>query len=219
MNPLVLTDGYKLDHRRQYPDGTTLVYSNWTPRKSRVAGVEEVVFFGLQYFLKEYVMTRFARDFFARPKGEVVAEYAARVDAYLGPNQVGTEHIAALHDLGYVPMSFEALPEGVSVPARVPMFTMVNTRPEFFWLTNYFETLLSAVVWMPCNSATIAREYRRILDAAAAATSSAPEFVDWQGHDFSMRGMAGIDAALMSGAAHLLSFSGSDMLSEGGLIR
>ena len=210
MNPLLLTDGYKLDHRRQYPAGTTLVYSNWTPRKSRVEGVEEVVFFGLQYFLKEYVLERFERDFFARPKAEVLAEYAARVNAYLGPNQVGTEHIGALHDLGYVPMSFKALPEGVRVPVRVPMFTMVNTLPEFFWLTNYFETLLSAVVWMPCNSATIAREYRRILDAAAAKTSSAPEFVDWQGHDFSMRGMAGVEAALMSGAGHLLSFSGSD---------
>lgn len=210
MSPLLLTDGYKLDHRRQYPAGTTLVYSNWTPRKSRVEGVESVVFFGLQYFLKHYVQERFQRDFFDRPRQEVLDEYAARVNAYLGPNQVGTEHIGTLHDLGYIPMSFKALPEGASVPVRVPMFTMVNTLPEFFWLTNYFETLLSAVVWMPCNSATLAREYRRILDAAAAKTSSTPEFVDWQGHDFSMRGMAGIEAGLMSSAAHLLSFSGSD---------
>ena len=212
MNPLLLTDGYKLDHRRQYPAGTTLVYSNWTPRKSRVDNIEEVVFFGLQYFLKRYVLHDFEEHFFKRPKGEVVAEYAARVNAYLGPNSVGTDHVAALHDLGYIPMSFKALPEGARVPIRVPMFTMVNTLPQFFWLTNYFETLLSAVVWMPCNSATIARQYRTILDAAAAKTSSTPEFVDWQGHDFSMRGMAGIDASLMSGAAHLLSFSGSDTI-------
>ncbi len=212
MNPLLLTDGYKLDHRRQYPDGTTLVYSNWTPRKSRIDGIEKVVFFGLQYFLKEYVQTQFQTDFFDRPKEEVLAEYAARVNAYLGPNQVGTDHIAALHDLGYVPMSFKALPEGVSVPIRVPMFTMVNTLPEFFWLTNYFETLLSAVVWLPCNSATIAKQYRQILDAAAAKTSSAPDFVDWQGHDFSMRGMGGIEAGLSSSAGHLLSFSGSDTI-------
>ncbi len=212
MNPLLLTDGYKLDHRRQYPDGTTLVYSNWTPRKSRIEGIDHVVFFGLQYFLKEYVQTQFQTDFFDRPKQEVLNEYAARVNAYLGPNQVGTDHIGALHDLGYVPMSFKALPEGVSVPIRVPMFTMVNTLPEFFWLTNYFETLLSAVVWLPCNSATIAKQYRRILDAAAAKTSSQPGFVDWQGHDFSMRGMGGIEASLSSSAAHLLSFSGSDTI-------
>lgn len=53
MNPLLFTDGYKVDHRRQYPEQTTLVYSNWTPRKSRIEGVEEVVFFGLQYFIKK----------------------------------------------------------------------------------------------------------------------------------------------------------------------
>ncbi len=44
MNPLLLTDGYKVDHKRQYPEGTTLVYSNWTPRKSRIDGIDEVVF-------------------------------------------------------------------------------------------------------------------------------------------------------------------------------
>ena len=32
MNSSLLTDGYKLDHRRQYPEGTEYVYSNWTPR-------------------------------------------------------------------------------------------------------------------------------------------------------------------------------------------
>ncbi len=210
MNPLLLTDGYKLDHRRQYPDSTSLVYSNWTPRQSRIKGIDKVVFFGLQYFLKEYVIERFQKDFFDRPKQEVLEEYAQRVNAYLGPNNVGTSHIEALHDLGYIPMSFKALPEGKAVPIKIPMFTMVNTLPEFFWLTNYFETLLSAVVWMPCNSATLARQYRDILDEAAAKTSSVPEFVDWQGHDFSMRGMAGIEAALMSAAGHLLSFTGSD---------
>jgi len=212
MNPLLLTDGYKADHRRQYPDGTTLVYSNWTPRKSRIEGVEEVVFFGLQYFIKKYIIEDFERDFFSRPKSEVIARYARRINNYLGENQVGTSHIAALHDLGYIPMVFKALPEGASVPIRVPMFTMYNTLPDFFWLTNYFETLLSAVVWLPCNSATIARQYRRILDGFAAETSSAPDFVNWQAHDFSMRGMAGIEAAVTSSAGHLLSFTGTDTI-------
>ena len=32
MSAILLTDGYKLDHRRQYPEGTEYVYSNWTPR-------------------------------------------------------------------------------------------------------------------------------------------------------------------------------------------
>jgi nicotinamide phosphoribosyltransferase len=212
MNPLLLTDGYKVDHRRQYPNGTTLVYSNWTPRKSRIEGVEEVVFFGLQYFIKKYILEDFETHFFKQPKEQVVAQYSRRINNYLGENQVGTAHIEALHDLGYIPMVFKALPEGVSVPIRVPMFTMYNTLPEFFWLTNYFETLISAVVWMPCTSATIAKQYRKVLDKYAAETSAVPEFVDWQGHDFSMRGMAGIEAATISAAGHLLNFTGTDTI-------
>lgn len=212
MNPLLLTDGYKVDHRRQYPTGTSLVYSNWTPRKSRIEGVDEVVFFGLQYFIKKYIIQDFDLYFFKQPKEEVVKKYARRINNYLGENQVGTKHIEDLHDLGYIPMVFKALPEGASVPIRVPMFTMYNTMPEFFWLTNYFETLLSAVVWLPCNSATIAKQYRIVLDKYAQETSSVPEFVDWQGHDFSMRGMGGIEAAVTSSAGHLLSFTGSDTI-------
>jgi len=212
MNPLLLTDGYKVDHRRQYPVGTSLVYSNWTPRKSRIDGIDEVVFFGLQYFIKKYILEDFETHFFKQPKEKVVAEYKRRINCYLGENQVGTEHIEELHDLGYIPMVIKALPEGVSVPIRVAMFTMYNTIPKFFWLTNYFETLLSAVVWMPCTSATIAKAYRRILERFAAETSSSPEFVDWQGHDFSMRGMAGIEASLISASGHLLSFTGTDTI-------
>lgn len=212
MNPLLLTDGYKVDHRRQYPEGTTLVYSNWTPRNSRLPGIDSVVFFGLQYFIKKYILHDFQVYFFHKPKEDVVKQYARRINNYLGENLVGTEHIEALHDLGYIPMVFKALPEGVSVPMRVPMFTMYNTRPEFFWLTNYFETLLSATDWLPCNSGTLAKRYREILDLYANETSTIPEFVDWQGHDFSMRGMAGIEAAVTSAAAHLLSFTGTDTL-------
>lgn len=212
MNPLLLTDGYKVDHRRQYPEGTTLVYSNWTPRKSRIENVDEVVFFGLQYFIKKYIIEDFESSFFRQPKEEVVKKYARRINNYLGENQVGTKHIEDLHDLGYIPMVFKALPEGASVPVRVPMFTMYNTKPEFFWLTNYFETLLSAVIWLPCNSATIAKQYRKVLDRFAKETSSVPEFVNWQAHDFSMRGMGGVEAAVTSAAGHLLSFTGTDTI-------
>lgn len=212
MNPLLLTDGYKVDHRRQYPENTTLVYSNWTPRKSRLENVNHVVLFGLQYFIKKYIIEDFNENFFKQPKEEILKKYARRINNYLGENLVGIQHIADLHDLGYIPMVFKSLPEGAEVPLRVPMFTMYNTKPEFFWLTNYFETLLSAVVWLPCNSATIAKQYRIILDQYAAETSSVPEFVDWQGHDFSMRGMGGIEAAVTSAAGHLLSFTGTDTI-------
>ncbi len=212
MNPLLYTDGYKVDHRRQYPEQTTLVYSNWTPRKSRIEGVDEVVFFGLQYFIKKYIVEDFNANFFGKSKAEVCKKYSRRINNYLGENKVGIKHIEDLHDLGYLPMAIKALPEGVSVPIRVPMLTMYNTKDEFFWLTNYFETILSTTLWLPCNSATIAKQYRKILDKYAEETSSIPEFVDWQGHDFSMRGMGGLESALMSSAGHLLSFTGTDTI-------
>jgi nicotinamide phosphoribosyltransferase len=212
MNSLFLTDGYKLDHRRQYPAGTSLVYSNWTPRKSRMEGMDEVVFFGLQYFLKKYIIEDFEKHFFSQPKEKVVAMYARRINNYLGAHSIAFDHIEKLHDLGYIPMVFKALPEGVSVPIRVPMFTMYNTLPEFFWLTNYFETVLSTVIWLPCTAATIAKKYREILTSYAEKTSTIPDFVQWQGHDFSMRGMAGIEAGTIASAGHLLSFTGTDTL-------
>ena len=212
MNALFLTDGYKLDHRRQYPTGTSLVYSNWTPRKSRLEDMDEVVFFGLQYFLKKYIIEDFDTHFFAQPKDKVVAKYARRINNYLGAHSISFDHIEALHDLGYIPMVFKALPEGASVPLRVPMFTMHNTLPQFFWLTNYFETVLSTVIWLPCTAATIAKKYREILNDYADKTSSILEFVQWQGHDFSMRGMAGIEAGTLASAGHLLSFTGTDTL-------
>lgn len=212
MNPLLLTDGYKVDHRRQYPEGTSLVYSNWTARKSRIEGVDEVVLFGLQYFIKKYILEDFENYFFKQPKEKVMAEYSRRINNYLGENAIGTKHIEELHDLGYIPMVIKALPEGTKVPIRVPMFTMYNTIPSFFWLTNYFETLVSAIVWMPCTSATIAKQYRELLDKYASETSSVPDFVNWQGHDFSMRGMGGIEAGLISASAHLLSFNGTDTI-------
>lgn len=212
MNPLLYTDGYKLDHKRQYPENTTLVYSNWTPRKSRIDSIDKVVFFGLQYFIKKYIIEDFEVNFFSQDKSTVLKKYARRINNYLGANSVGLDHISDLHDLGYIPMVIKALPEGSCVPIRVPMCTMYNTLPQFFWLTNYFETLLSTTIWLPCNSATIAKQYRKILDQYANETSSIPEFVDWQGHDFSMRGMAGLEAALLSGAGHLLSFTGTDTI-------
>lgn len=214
LNPITLIDGYKLDHRRQYPTGTTRVYSNWTPRESRVEGQTHVVLFGLQYFLSKYLDAEdgeFGR-FFSASRDQVITEYARRVNGYLGPNSIGTEHIAELHDLGYIPLKFRALPEGTRVPLRVPMLTVENTHDDFAWLVNYFETLMSNVLWLPCTSATSALRMRQILTSAAERTGSPTEFVDWQGHDFSFRGMPGPEAAALSGAGHLLYFLGTDTI-------
>jgi nicotinamide phosphoribosyltransferase len=212
MNPLMLIDFYKADHRRQYPEGTELVYSNFTPRKSRLAENDRLVFFGLQYLVKEYLVKQWNEGFFNLPKEKVVADYKRRMDNALGKDSIPIEHIAELHDLGYLPLVIKGLPEGTIVTPKIPVVTVYNTQPKFFWLTNYLESLMSAILWKPATSATTAFQYRKTFNEYAWNTVSdtAIDFVYWQGHDFSFRGMSGIEDACMSAAGHLLSFCGTD---------
>lgn len=209
-----MTDGYKLDHRRQYPENTEYVYSNWTPRSCHYypEATEGAVVFGIQYFIKEYLMKQFQQDFFNKPKDVAVAEFKRRVDTFLGPNNVGTKHIEELHDLGYLPIRIKALPEGTLCPIRVPALTFINTHPDFFWLTNYFETLISTTLWLPMTSATTARLYKKELIRHARKTGFKDVDLNFLIHDFSMRGMAGVEAAIMSGMGHMTSFCGSETI-------
>lgn len=212
INPLMLIDFYKADHRRQYPEGTELVYSNFTPRKSRLEGNENLVFFGLQYFIKEYLVKQWNEGFFNVPKEKIVADYKRRMDNALGKDSIPVEHIAELHDLGYLPLIVKGLPEGTIVSPKIPVVTVYNTQPKFFWLTNYLESLMSAILWKPATSATTAFQYRKTFNLYARQTVSETniDFVYWQGHDFSFRGMSGIEDACISAAGHLLSFYGTD---------
>lgn len=210
--PETQIDGYKVDHRRQYPDKTQIIFSNLTARGTRRTNVDEVIFFGLQYFVKEYLIRQWNDNFFKQDKEQVVKRFARRIDNYLGPNQVGTAHIEALHDLGYLPIAIYALPEGSKHKLRIPSLVIYNTHPDFFWLTNYLETILSTTVWGPCTSATTAFQYKKLLSKFAMETVGNTDFVPWQGHDFSFRGMFGMEAALMSGGAHLTCFTGTDTI-------
>lgn len=215
INPIFLKDFYKVGHVDQYPPGTTLVFNNFTPRKSRLAGVDHSVFFGLQYFLKKYLQRSFDDSFFSvgdfTPSIAEANNYVQFMDKTLG-NQVYPKHIERLHRVGYLPLAIYALPEGTIVPNGVPAMVMYNTHPDFYWLPNMLETILSCTLWGPCTSATIARQYRLILDDYAEKTSDMPEFVDYQAHDFSFRGMYGLEAACLSGMAHLQYFKGTDTI-------
>ena len=215
MNPLMSIDFYKADHRRQYPEGTEYVYSNFTPRSSRLAMMlggydDRIVFLGLQAYIKRVLMGQWQTAFFDQPKDKVLSKYQRRMDNALGEGAVTIEHIAALHDLGYLPIRIKALPEGSRVNMKVPVFTVINTSPEFFWLTNYLETSISAEVWKPCTTATIAYEYKRLLTSYAKQTGAPLDFIPIQAHDFSFRGMSGAEDAAVSGLGHLSSFVGTD---------
>lgn len=218
VNVIQACDFYKVGHKFQYPEGTQYVFSNFTARSDRLATKTgqksdgKVLFFGLQGFIKEFLIDAFNENFFWRPKQEVVAEYTKRMNTALVTDDFDASHIAALHDLGYLPLCIRALPEGSLVPVKVPVLTIVNTHPDFFWLTNYVETLLSAELWKKTTSATTAYKYREILQNYAVNTGSPLDFVLWQGHDFSFRGLSGYHDAAGSGAGHLLSFLGTDTI-------
>ncbi|MCH7332162.1 nicotinate phosphoribosyltransferase [Acinetobacter modestus] len=219
INPLNAIDFYKADHRRQYPVGTEYVYANFTPRSSRLAKMlpdfdDKIVFFGLQGFIKHFLIETWNEGFFNQPKAKVVAAYKRRMDNSLGEGAVPVEHIEALHDLGYLPLKIKALPEGSRVNIKVPVLTIINTDPNFFWLTNYIETVLSAELWKSCTTASIAYEYKRLLTQYAEKTGAPLDFVAVQGHDFSSRGMSGIYDAAQSGVGHLTSFIGTDSVAS-----
>ena len=219
INPLNAIDFYKADHRRQYPVGTEYVYANFTPRSSRLAKMlpdfdDKIVFFGLQGFIKHFLIETWNEGFFNQPKAKVVTAYKRRMDNSLGEGAVPVEHIEALHDLGYLPLKIKALEEGSRVNIKVPVLTIINTDPNFFWLTNYIETVLSAELWKSCTTSTIAYEYKRLLTQYAEKTGVPLDFVAVQGHDFSSRGMSGIYDAAQSGVGHLTSFIGTDSVAS-----
>jgi nicotinamide phosphoribosyltransferase len=209
----MMTDGYKTGHHQQYPKGTTLVYSNFTPRSNKYGpkGVTEVVSFGQQMIMKQ-IHDAFDKEFFSRPKEEVCGEMKRELSLYLGTDY-DVSHFEALHDLGYLPIRVKAIEEGNLVPIKVPVLTIVNTVPQFYWVTNYLETIISNLLWKPMTSATIAHTYRKVLKSWQEKTDAEKGwFIDWQGHDFSMRGMDSVEATISSGLGHLTSFMGTDSL-------
>ena len=213
MNPLLLTDGYKTGHHQQYPEGTTLVYSNFTPRSNRYApkGCDNVVSFGQQMIMKQ-IHEAFQNEFFSKPKNVVCGEMKRELSMYLG-TEYDVTHFEKLHDLGYLPIAVKGIEEGTLVPIKVPVLTIYNTLPDFYWVTNYLETIISNLLWKPMTSATIAHTYRKVLTKWQEKTDAEKGwFVDWQGHDFSMRGMDSVEATIASGLGHLTSFSGTDSL-------
>ena len=213
MNPLFLTDGYKTGHHQQYPKGTTLVYSNFTPRSNKYGpkGCDQVVSFGQQMIMRQ-LHEVFQKDFFSQPKDQVCREMKQELSMYLRMDY-DVSHFEALYDLGYLPIEVRSLTEGTLVPIKVPVLTIYNTHPDFYWLTNYLETILSNLMWKPLTSATIAHQYRKVLTKWMEKTDKDNAwFIDWQGHDFSMRGMDSVEAVISSGLGHLTSFSGTDSL-------
>ena len=240
MNSILLSDGYKLSHQNMYPDNTTLVFSNFTPRGDKYAPKQcqgkGVVVFGTQmafqyiheHFEKNFFLTKervaledtckkpgmlglLARKHLGELKASVINPVKEMLSAYLNTDY-DVEHFEELWDLGYLPIEVRALEEGTICPIRVPMLTIHNTDDRFFWLPNFLETIISNTLWKPMTSATTARAYRKIINDWAMKTTGSIEGTEWQGHDFSMRGMDAVYVTESSGLGHLTSFFGTDSL-------
>lgn len=209
MNPFLLTDFYKLTHLLQYRPELRELVSYLTPRGSRLKGVNKVVFFGLSAYVHSYIVENFRENFFRRNFEYCECEIREVLELGLGYTDEmidkTIEHFKALHELQYLPVEINAVPEGTLVPMGVPCVEIKSTNPEFFWVGQALEASLSAAIWHPMVSATIAREYRKIARGAFFATVENGIDERTAMCDFSMRGQESNESAVNASVAWLTS--------------
>jgi nicotinamide phosphoribosyltransferase len=199
-NNLILnTDSYKASHFLQYPPGTEYVSSYIESRGGRYP---QTLFFGLQAFVKQYLLTPFTR------------EDIDEAEALLAPhglpfNREGWNYILEQHG-GYLPLSITAVPEGSVIPTGNVMLQVVNTDPALPWLTSYVETSLLRAIWYPTTVATFSYAVRRLISRYLGETADNADGLDFKLHDFGARGASSNETAALGGLAHLVSFQGTD---------
>jgi nicotinamide phosphoribosyltransferase len=199
-NLILQTDSYKFTHWKQYPPGTEFVYSYL---ESRGGMFGQTLFFGLQYYLKEYLRGSVVNE-------DDVVEAQIFVDQHLGPglfNSAGWRHIVNRHG-GRLPVVIKAVEEGSVVDVQNVLMTIENTDPQCWWLPNYLETLLLKV-WYPITVATLSRAIRQVF-LAALERSGDPKLIDFKLHDFGYRGVSSEETAGIGAAGHVINFKGTD---------
>lgn len=206
VNPMLLIDFYKAVHAEMLPKDITKSVSYFTPRMSRVNRWDKVVMFGLQGFIKTYLMDYFQEEFFGKPFDEVIGEYKRIMDATLGTEAYKIAKIEKLHKLGYLPIEILALPEGSRVPMHVPMFGITNTHPDFAWLPQSLESLISAESWHPMIAATVGYTYRQIVNQYYEETCDDNVSRARALGAFDFRGEECTESAIKAGAGWCLSF-------------
>lgn len=206
---LLLCDGYKCTHAEQFPDKTEKLVSYLTPRKSRLKSQDHMVFFGLQAFCKKYLIEYFYENFFKIEPDTVKQLYTRTIDQMLGEGNYGIEKIMKLHSLGYLPLQIRAVPEGTLVPMHCPCIEITNTNPEFAWVVQWVESLLSSEIWKPCIHANVGYSYRQIVNHFYGLTVDDDFPRSKAISDFGFRGMSCLQEATKASASWLLSFAGT----------
>jgi nicotinamide phosphoribosyltransferase len=209
MNFLLRTDSYKFTHWKQYPPGTSRIYSYL---ESRGGMFPNTVFFGLQYYLRAYLQ---GPRFTAADVEEADQFCRQHFGADLF-NREGWCRMLAKHR-GILPVRIKSVPEGLVVPTLNVLVTIENTDPEFPWLPNYLETLLLKV-WYTTTVATLSREIKKIIRGFLERTGD-PSLLPFKLHDFGYRGVSSEETAALGGAAHLINFRGTDTVAGIVLLR
>lgn len=216
--PHLSTDFYKVAHVMDikhesalHPIGISQVYEVLTPRNNSYFPYDDkMVVFGYEVFAQQ-LRESWSRDFFDQPWLQIASDF--EVFLTMADKAVYDSVITkfkALHNLGYLPIHMKALPEGTLVPMRVPVLSITNTHPDFYWLPGYLETTLLSTTFVTSTVASVARQFRKIAEHYARASADSNAYIDWQFHDFSQRGQHGDEASILSGLGHLTSFKGSD---------
>ena len=199
-SPILNTDSYKCSMFLQLPPGTTGVYSYIESRGGRY---DRTVFFGLQAFIKEYLL---------EPITQADIDIADEILTAHGEpfNRAGWEYILRAHK-GYLPVIIRAVPEGTVVPVKNVLATIENTDSECYWLTTWLETALLRAIWYPTTVATQSWHIRKLILKYLEETGD-PALIDFKLHDFGARGVSSMESAGIGGAAHLVNFMGTDTI-------
>lgn len=197
-NLLLNTDSYKASMFSQYPPNTTGVYSYI---ESRGGQYDQTVFFGLQAFIKEYLL---------EPITQADIDIADELWTAHGEpfNRTGWQYILDKHN-GYLPIVIKAAPEGLIIPVKNVLVTVENTDPNCFWLTTWLETALLRAVWYPTTVATLSKSIKDTI-LYYLEKSGDPTTINFRLHDFGSRGVSSLESSALGGMAHLVNFMGSD---------
>ena len=197
-NLILNTDSYKVSMFKQYPVGTTGVYSYIESRGGRY---DKTVFFGLQAFIKEYLLT---------PITQADIDIADEILTAHGEpfNREGWQYILDVHN-GYLPVVIRAVAEGTVVPVKNALATIENTDPECFWLTTWLETALLRAIWYPTTVATQSKMIKNLI-TEYLEKSGDPTSIGFKLHDFGARGVSSMESAGLGTAAHQVNFMGTD---------
>ena len=202
-NIILDTDSYKNDHQRMLPDNTTKIFSTIIFRKpNKYTGF--IKFFGLQYFIKEYLSDPITKDMIDE------AEIEIQEQGYFF-DRSRWEYILEKHN-GYLPLNIKAIKEGMLIPVGVPCITIENTDDKCAWLVSYIETSIQRTIWKMTTVASISKNLHDYL-GQIMFKHEGHKNIHYHLHNFGARGADSYEVDIMSGMAHAAGgFKGSDSL-------